>query len=64
MKVTNLEVVCVLKPDSIFSQKTQKSYPCVSVEFPDGTIRRVIDNRLLSALLTTIYCNQEGGDTN
>lgn len=62
MKVTNLEVVCVLKPDSIFSQKTQKSYPCVSIEFPDGSIRKVIDNRLLTSLLSTIYLDQKGGD--
>lgn len=64
MKTNNFEIVCVLKPSNVFSQKTQKSYPCVAVEFPDGSICKVFDNRLLTSLLSMIYLNQEGGDTN
>ena len=62
MKVSNLEIVCVLKPSSVFSEKTQKSYPCVAVEFPDGSTCKVFDNRLLTSLLSTIYLDQKGGD--
>ena len=64
MKVNNLEVVCVLKPTNVFSEKTQKSYPCVAVEFPAGSICKVFDNRLLTSLLSSIYLNEEGGDAN
>lgn len=64
MKVNNLEIVCVLKPSNVFSEKTQKSYPCVAVEFPDGSTCKVFDNRLLTSLLSSIYLNQEGGDAN
>ena len=64
MKVNNLEIVCVLKPSTVFSEKTQKSYPCVAVEFPDGSTCKVFDNRLLTTLLSSIYFGREGGDDN
>ena len=64
MKVNNLEIVCVLKPSTVFSEKKQKSYPCVAVEFPDGTVSKIFDNRLLTTLLSSIYLAQEGGDNN
>ena len=63
MKVNNLEVVCVLKPTNVFSEKTKKSYPCVAVEFPDGSVCKVFDNRLLTSLLSTIYLDEKGGDS-
>ena len=64
MKVNNLELVCVLKPANVFSEKTHKSYPCVTVEFPDGSTCNVFDSRLLTSLFSSIYFNQKGGDAN
>lgn len=64
MKVNNLEIVCVLKPATVISEKTHKTYHCVEVEFPDGSTCKVFDNRLLTSLLSLIYLNLEGGDAN
>lgn len=62
MKVNNLEIECTLRPSSIFSKKTQKYYPCADIEFPDGTICKVFDDRVLNSLLSSIYLNEEGGE--
>ena len=62
MKVNNPEIVCCLRLAQVFSEKNQKSYPCVAVEFPDGTVCKLFDNHLLTTFLTSVYLGQKGGD--
>lgn len=63
MNANNHEVVCCLRLVQVFSKKTEKSYPCVAVEFPDGTVCKLFDNRLLTTLLSSIYLGEKGGET-
>ena len=64
MNVNNSEVVCALKLTNVFSEKKQKSYPCVEVEFPNGSICKVFDNRLMTCFLSSVYFGEKGGDAN
>lgn len=52
MNNKNREIPCILTFKRVFSEKTQKSYPAVMLELPDGTKITTFDKELINNLVS------------